>query len=209
MNAKAYFLRFDIVKRACRVLLIFFLFALYFMRSWALGVGGIVFLAVGLTVSSVGSILRVPHASKISEFVSTERHAFETEVKKENASFRENDIAVFYAFDTKKEQFARTLGRRLIYPVCLNMMFVHHGNGGTLMMGILSLWEKKPQDKKRFVFENMMIHVLRMDGDAEILLVSFLDNGEEKLSFYVRDDHYWKSFLAYIKGNITVEEIGV
>ena len=208
MNAKAYFLRFDVVQKACRVLLIFFLLLLYFVRSWSLGVTGIVFMVCGLLFSAIGSFLKVPQEHKISEFVSVERHIFETEVKKENAAFRENDIATFYAFGTHKEHLARTLGRRLIYPVCLNMMFVSHGNGGTLMMGTLSLWEKKPQDKQRLIFENMKIRILRMDGDAEILLVTFFENEEEKLTFYVRDDHYWKSFLNYIRGNIFVEETG-
>ncbi|MBQ8310048.1 MAG: hypothetical protein IJX80_03435 [Clostridia bacterium] len=207
MNAKAYFLRLDIVQKACRVLLIFFLLLLYFMRSWSLGVAGIVFLVGGLVISAIGSVLKIPHESKISEFVSVERHAFETEIKKENAAFRENDIAIFYAYDTHKEWLARTLGRRLIYPICLNMMFVSHGGGGTLMMGKLSLWEKKPQDKSRITFANMYVQTVRMDGDAEILHVTFLDGEDEKLNFYVRDDHYWKSFLSYVKGSITVEEI--
>jgi hypothetical protein len=186
MNARAYFLRFDIIQKACRVLLIFFILAIYFTSSWSLGVTGIIFLWAGLAISAIGSVLKVPHESKISEFVSTERHIFETEVKKENAAFRENDIATFYAFDTQKERFARTLGRRLIYPVCLNMMFVQHGNGGTLMVGMLSLWEKKPQDKQRLIFENMKIRILRMDGDAEILLVTFFENEEEKYGTYQR-----------------------
>lgn len=207
MNARAYFLRFDIIQKACRVLLIFFILAIYFTSSWSLGVTGIVFLWGGLAISAIGSVLKVPHESKISEFVSTERHIFETEVKKENAAFRENDIAAFYAFDTQKERFARTLGRRLIYPICLNMMFVQHGNGGTLMVGTLSLWEKKPQDKSRILFENMTVRILRMEGDAEILLVTFLDGEDEKVTFYVRDDHYWKTFLAYAQATVTVEEI--
>ena len=207
MNAKAYFLRFDIMQKACRVLLIFFLLLIYFTGSWSLGVGGIVFLSVGTAISVIGSILKIPHESQISEFVSVERHIFETEIKKENAAFRENDIATFYAFGTHKERLARTLGRRLIYPICLNMMVVCHGNGGTLMIGTLSLWDKKPQEKTRMAFNDMHVQIVRMDGDAEILLVSFLDGKSEKLHFYVRDDHYWKSFLTYIQGRISVEEI--
>ena len=88
------------------------------------------------------------------------------------------------------------------------MMFVGHGRGGTLMMGTLSLWEKKPQDKQRFVFENMRVQIVRLEGDADILLVTFFEGADEKLTFYVRDDHYWKTFLSYIKGDIAVEEIG-
>lgn len=206
MNAKAFFLRFDVIRKVCRALLVLLLILLFFARSWKLGTFGIVFFAVSLVITVFGSMLRTVKDYKLSEFISESRHTFETEVKKENKSFRHGDPVIFYAYGKEKEALARALGRRLIYPVCLNMMFLRHGNGGTLIVGKTSLWRKERPTKTKYQFRELTISFLRMEGDAEILQATFFDRGEVRVSFYVRDDHFWRSFLAYARENCTVLE---
>ncbi|MBE6590273.1 MAG: hypothetical protein E7643_08845 [Ruminococcaceae bacterium] len=206
MNAKAFFLRFDVIRKVCRSLLVLLMIVLFFARSWSLGVVGIVFFSVALVASTIGSVLHTVKDYKLSEFISEARHVFETEVKKENKSFRHGEPALFYAYSREKENFARALGRRLIYPVCLNMMFLRHGNGGTLIVGRLSLWNKERPTKEKFKFKELTVSFLRLEGDAEILSVAFLEGDEEKLRFYVRDDHFWRAFVDYAKENCRVLE---
>lgn len=208
MNAKAFFLRLDVVRTVCRALLVLLLIILYFASSWSLGTVGIVFFAVLLPLTAIGSVLRAPKDYKLSEFLSDERHLFETEVRKENKSFRMGDCVPMYAYSKEKELFARALGKRLIYPVCLNVMFLRHGEGGTLITGELSLWEKKKTTKQTYVFQRLTVSYLRLEGDAEILDVTLLEDGEERLSFYVRDDHFWRAFLAYAGQNCRIIEDG-
>ena len=208
MNAKAFFLRFDVIRTVCRSSLVLLLILLYFARSWALGTAGVVFLAVGLSVSAVGSVLRFPKSDKLSGFISEERHIFETEVRKENKSFRMGDCVSVYAYGEEKAMLARALGKRLIYPICRNMMFLRHGEGGTLIVGELSLWEKKKPTKTRYVFRRLTVSFVRMEGDAEILGVTLLENGEQVLFFYVRDDHFWRAFLTYAGQTCRIVEDG-
>ncbi len=208
MNAKGFFLRVDVIRTVCRALLVLLLLALYFARSWALGTVGIVFFAVLLPVTAIGSILRSPKDYKLSEFISNERQAFEIEVRKENKNFRMGDCVSMYAYSREKAALARALGKRLIYPVCLNMMFLRHGEGGTFVVGELSLWEKKKTTKQAYVFNRLTVSFLRMEGDAEILDVTLLEDGEEKLSFFVRDDHFWRAFLTYAGQTCRVVENG-
>ena len=206
MNAKAFVLRFDVVRKICRSVLVLALMLLFIARSWSLGTVGVVFFTVTLILSSLGSVLRTVKAYKLSEFISSARHVFETEVKKENKSFRHGDPAVFYAYSKEKEQLTRALGKRLIYPICLNMMFLRHGNGGTLIVGRLSLWNNERQTKEKYKFKDLNVSFLRLEGDAEILEVTLLDGEETRLSFYVRDDHFWNAFLNYAGEDCKVTE---
>ena len=208
MNARAFFLRFDVIRTVCRALLVLFLLVLYFARSWTLGTGGIVFFVLGVTLTAIGSVLRSPKEYKLTEFISSERHIFETEVRKENKNFRMGDCVPLYAYSREKAAFARALGRRLIYPVCLNMMFLRHGEGGTLIVGDLSLWEKRRVTKEAHTFQRLTVSFLRLEGDAEILEVHLLDGENERISFFVRDDHFWRAFLTYASQNCRVIEDG-
>lgn len=197
MNAKAFFLRLDVVRTVCRASLVLLLLILYFARSWSLGTAGVIFFTVGLIVSALGSVLRAPKNDQLGTFISEERQIFEVEVRKENKNFRTGDYVSLYAYSPEKAVFARALGKRLIYPICWNMMFLRHGEGGTMIVGETSLWEKKKPTKQKFVFNHLTVSFLRMEGDAEILDVTLLENDKEVLSFFVRDDHFWRAFLGY------------
>lgn len=206
MNAKAFFLRFDVVRKVSRALLVMLLLLLFLARSWQLGTFGISFFAVSLILTVCGSSLRTVKDYKLSEFISESRHLFETEVKKENKSFRHGDPVVFYAYGKERAALARALGRRLIYPVCFNMMFLRHGKGGTLIIGKTSLWVRERPTKEKYRFSEMKISFVRMEGDAEILHATFFDGERECLSFFVRDDHFWRAFLSYAGEGCTVLE---
>lgn len=208
MNAKSFFLRFDVIRTVCRSLLVLLLLLLYFARSWSLGTAGILFFVIGLCVSAAGSVLNVTKVDKLSGFISEERHIFEVEVRKENKSFRMGDCVPVYAYSAEKSVLARALGKRLLYPICWNMMFLRHGEGGTLIVGEISLWEKRRPTKQSYVFERLTVSFVRMEGDAEILHVSLLENGETALSFFVRDDHFWRTFLNYAGQTCRVIEDG-
>lgn len=209
MNAKAYFLRLDIFRTISRVLLVVFILLAYGMRSVSPGVAGIVTVVVGLIVFGIGSVLRVPQAGEITDLISKERCILETEILKENKNFRDGSPVCIHAYGNAHQRFARTAHGRLIYPTCLNMMFLKHGHGGILMTGELSLWKKSPTEKKQYHFSELSVRVLRLEGDAEILWVTFLDEGAEKLSFFVRDDHYWKSFVSDVADVVSVTESNV
>ncbi len=206
MNARAYFLRLDVFRTASRVLFVFFIFVAYGLHSASLGVTGLVTITMALIVFGIGSFLRVPQASEITELISKERCALEAEILKENKNFRDCSPVSVHAYGTARKRFARTVNGRLVYPICLNMMFLKHGRGGILKTGELSLWKKKPTEKKTYHFTELSIHVIRLDGDADILSVTFFDGDEEKLSFFVRDDHYWKSFVSYTADAIPLKE---
>lgn len=209
MNARAFFLRVDVIRTVCRALLVLLLILFWFARSWSLGTAGVAFFAVGFVLTVIGSVLRAPKNDKMSEFISNERNSFELSVRKEHKSFRTGDYVTLYGFGTEKAFFARALGNRLIYPICLNMTFLRHGTGGTLIVGELSLWEKKKTTKMKYRFHQLTVSFVRMDGDAEILSVSLLDGEEEKLFFFVRDDHFWRAFLAYASQSCRVLENGL
>lgn len=209
MNAKGFFLRFDVIRKVSRSVLVLWLIVFFFARSWSLGTGGIVFLAVTFLLCAVGSVLRTVKPYRLSEFISSSRHAFETEVKKENKSFRHGDPVIFYAYSREKEALSRALGRRLLYPVCLNMMFLRHGKGGTLIVGRLSLWDNERATKEKYKFSDLTVSWLRLDGDAEMLSVGFYEGDAERIRFYVRDDHFWKTFLTYAKETCHVTEESV
>ena len=206
MNAKPFFLRFDVIRKIGRALLVLLMIVLFFARSWKLGTFGIVFLSVSFVLSLICSCLKVTKEYKLSEYISKARTSFELEVLKEHKSFRRGDPVMLYAFDMEKELFARALGRRLIYPVCLDMMFLRHATGGTLIVGRLSLWKKEKRIKTKYRFEELNISIVRMEGDAEILLVTMMERGDAVLRFYVRDDHYWKSFVSYAEKNVRITE---
>ena len=206
MNAKAFFLRFDVIRKVCRALLVLLIILLYFASSWRLGTFGIVFLSVSLVLTVIGSSLKIVKEHKLSQFISESRHAFEIEVKKENKSFRHGDAVIFYAYGKEREGLARALGRRLIYPICLNMMFLRHGKGGTLIVGRTSLWNRARSTKQKYEIRELTVSFLRMQGDAEILHVSLLDRGDVFLSFYVRDDHFLRAFFAYASENCNILE---
>ena len=81
------------------------------------------------------------------------------------------------------------------------MMFLRHGSGGTLIVGRTSLWKKERPTKEKHRFKELSVSVVRMEGDAEILFVTFLEGDEERLCFYVRDDHFWRAFCSYASEN--------
>lgn len=198
MNARSFFLRFDVIRKVCRALLVLLMLLFYFASSWSLGTAGIVLFSVGFPLTAIGAVLRSPKEYRLAEFISNERSTFELEVRKEHRSFRTGDYVPLYAYSREKASLARALGNRLIYPICLNMTFLRHGEGGTLIVGELSLWEKKKTTKQKYRFKQLTVSSVRMEGDAEILDVILFDGETEKLRFFVRDDHFWRVFLAYV-----------
>ena len=207
-HTKSYFLRLDIFQKASRVLLVFFLLVAFFARGWSLGVNGYILIFGSLIVFGIGSILKTVKAEDLTNYLSKVRTDFESEVRKELKSFRTYDYAVLHAYSKEKAYLARTLGNRLLYPVCINMIFVITPDGVELAYKELSLYEKRKPILQHMTFDpkDLRFETLHFEGDAEMMEVNVY-NGEELLfSLYVRDDHLWKHFVPYMEKTVSITE---
>ena len=210
-NAILYFLRMDVFQKASRVLVIVMLVLFFlFIRTGAAGATGIVLCVIGIAVFGVGCALKVPKESDITVFISQKRTEFEKQTRKEYKPFRMHEYRSLYAFTEEKKYLVRTLGNRLIYPVCLNLMFVLHDGMIDLATEMYALYQKEPSVCRTHTFDAtspLTVQVLRMEGDAEMLLVTLCGGTGQISRFYVRDDHTWKQLCEYLRGHAVFEDV--
>ncbi len=207
-HTKGYFLRFDIVQTVSRVLLVFFMLVAYFARGWSLGVNGYILIFGSLIVFGIGSLLKTVKAENLTDYLSKERTAFEADVRKEFKSFRTYDYAILHAYSKEKAFLARTLGNRLLYPVCMHMAFVITPDGIEIAYKELSLFEKRKPELKHVTLQldALRIDVLQFEGDAEMMDVTFYQDDEVFMSLYIRDDHLWRNFVPYVQKSVAITE---
>ena len=204
-----FFLRFDIIQKASCVLVLFFALLMYWCSSMKFDATRTAFLISCIVIFAIGCTLKAPKAGDITDYLVKHREEFEKATMKANKLYRTYDHISVYAFDKELEKFARTVGNRLLYPVCLNLMFVRHPDGVTLTAENYSLFKKRKPVSTTYTFgkkETFTMNILRLEGDAEMLWVTLSENGAEQISFYARDDHLWKQFYSYIQGAATITE---
>lgn len=205
-RAKNFFLKLDIVRNYCRVLLALSLLLLFFSRLFSIAFFLMLFLSI---LFAVGAVLRVPAPSAIAGYVSDVNAEFEARFRRGHSTLGEEDWTVLYANSPRHAGRARNIGNRMYFPEFYTLFFYRAKGTLHLRMKQTNLYDSVEPKSIETSWQGERITVLQSEpvkSSEEYIAVTVRGGEELLLECYVRNDHSWQSLLRFDRERIQISD---